>query len=215
MIEDDFLRIFFDDFPSTIYKKGSLILLSDEEPEGMYYLVKGYIRQYAKKADGSMLYLHIYRPGSCFPLMWLFNETKNRYTYEAMSEVVLRKAPTEKVKAFLAIHPEIMEQFMSKILLGLDGILARMESLVLDSAYAKTVLLFWYFAKTFGVKEGNTVKISVPMSHREIALWIGTARETASVVTEQLKQKGIIAYRGKQYEISDVTLFNRVVKEIS
>jgi CRP-like cAMP-binding protein len=214
MIEEDFLRIFFDDYPTTTYKKGSLILSSDEEPDGMYYLKSGYVRQYAKKADGSILYLHMYRPGSCFPLMWLFNDTKNRYNYEAMTEVVLRKAPSVKVKAFIGIHPEITEYFMSKILLGLDGILARMESLVLDSAYTKTVLLFWYFGKTFGVKEGNTVKINVPMSHREIALWIGTARETASVVTEQLKRKGIINYRGKQYEISDVAMLDKEVSSI-
>jgi CRP/FNR family transcriptional regulator, arginine deiminase pathway regulator len=204
MIEEDFIRIFFDDFPTTTYKKGSLILMSDEEPEGMYYLKSGFVRQYAKKADGSVLYLHIYRPGSCFPLMWLFNDTKNRYTYEAMTEAVIRKAPGAKVKAFFGKHPEIVEYFMGRILLGLDGILARMESLVLDNAYRKTILLFGYFAKTFGVKEGNRIRITVPMSHREIALWIGTARETASVVTEQLKQKGIINYHGKHYEICDV-----------
>jgi CRP/FNR family transcriptional regulator, cyclic AMP receptor protein len=214
MIEEDFLRIFFDDFPTTTYRKGSLILSSDEEPEGMYYLQKGFVRQYAKKADGSVLYLHIYRPGSCFPLMWLFNDTKNRYNYEAMTEVVIRKASNAKVKAFIGIHPEIMEHFLSRILLGLDGILARMESLVLDSAYTKTILLFWYFAKTFGVKTGNSIKISVPMSHREIALWIGTARETASVVTEQLKRKGIISYRGKQYEIRDMSALDREVTRI-
>jgi CRP-like cAMP-binding protein len=214
MIEEDFLRIFFDDFPTTTYKKGSLILSSDEEPEGMYYLQKGFIRQYAKKADGSILYLHIYRPGSCFPLMWLFNDTKNRYNYEAMTEVVLRKATNTKVKAFIGNHPDIMEHFLSRILLGLDGLLARMESLVLDSAYAKTILLFWYFGKTFGEKEGNRIKINVPMSHREIALWIGTARETASVVTEQLKKKGLITYRGKQYEISDVVMLDKEISSI-
>jgi CRP-like cAMP-binding protein len=214
MIEEDFLRIFFDDFPTTTYKKGSIILSSDEEPEGMQYLKSGFVRQYAKKADGSMLYLHVYRPGSCFPLMWLFNDTPNRYTYEAMTEVVIRKAPTAHVKAFIGKHPEIMEHFMSKILLGLDGLLARMESLVLDSAYTKTVLLFWYFAKTFGVREGNTVRIDVPMSHREIALWIGTARETASVVTEQLKKKGIIDYHGKHYEIRDMAALDREVDTI-
>ena len=209
MIEEDFLRIFFDDFPSVTYKKGSCILCADEDPEGMYYLQSGFVRQFAKKSDGSILYLHIYRPGSCFPLMWLFNETENRYEYEAMTEVVIRKAPAAKVKAFIEKHPEIMEHFMSKILLGLDGILARMESLVLDSAYKKTVLLFWYFGKTFGVKEGNTIRIDVPMSHREIAQWIGTARETASVVTEQLKHKGIVGYRGKHYTILDVATLDK------
>jgi CRP-like cAMP-binding protein len=211
MNPDDLLRVFFDQYPEGKFKRGSKIMSAGEDPEGMYYLIDGYVRQYAISPNQEILYLHVYKPGSCFPLMWLINETSNRYHYEAMTNVLMKRAPTDKVKQFILKSDEMLEHFTSRLLLGMDGLMARMESLVLDDAYTKTVMLFWYFAKSFGRRDGRRIIIDVPLSHREIASWIGTARETASLQAETMKEKGIISYSGKRYVIADV---NRLDKEL-
>jgi CRP-like cAMP-binding protein len=211
MNPEELLRVFFDEYPEAKFKKGSQILHSGEDPEGMYYLIDGFVRQYAASPSREILYLHVYKPESCFPMMWLINETANRYNYEAMTNVIMKRAPTSKVKQFIARNDEMLEFFTRRLLLGMDGLLTRMESLVLDDAYAKTVLLFWYFAKSFGKRDARKIIIDVPLSHREIASWIGTARETASLQAEVMKEKGIITYSGKHYVIADV---NRLDKEL-
>jgi CRP-like cAMP-binding protein len=208
------LRLFYDGHPAIKYKRGSQILVADENPEGMYYITEGFVAQYAKNAQGQVLFLHIYKPGSCFPLMWLFNTTPNRYSYEAVTEVELKRASTEDVKDFFNRHTDILEYFMSKILLGLDGLLARMESLVLDTAYTKTVLLFWYLTKTFGIKKEGTTIIDMPLNHQQISSWIGTARETASLQVETLRSKGILEYEGKRYRVKNIALLDGEVDKI-
>jgi CRP-like cAMP-binding protein len=214
MNPEDLLRVFFDEYPEGKFRKGSKILAAGEDPEGMYYLVDGYVRQFAISPTNEILYLHVYKPGSCFPMMWLINETSNRYHYEAMTNVIMKRAPTEKVKQFILRSDDMLGFFTSRLLLGMDGLLARMESLVLDDAYTKTVLLFWYFAKSFGIKDGQKMTIEVPLSHREIAAWIGTARETASLQAEILKKKGIISYSGKHYVISNVVKLDKEIDTV-
>jgi len=214
MEPQDLLRIFFQSYPEIKYKKGKCLLAGDQDPDGMSYLVSGFVRQVAKKNNGDLMYMHIYKPTSCFPLMWLFNDTHNRYYYEAMTDVVIRKAPAKDVRKFLSRQPVIVEEYTSRLLLGIDGLLVRMESLVLDDAYAKTVLLFWYFATTFGKKEGKRIVIAVPMCQREISNWIGTTRETASLMTEKLRGKGILSYRGKHYEIASPTALEKEVERV-
>jgi CRP-like cAMP-binding protein len=214
MNPDDLLRVFFEQYPEAKFKKGSKILNAGQDPDGMYFLTDGFVRQYAVSPLSGVLYLHVYKPGSCFPLMWLINETSNRYHYEAMTNVIMKRAPTDKVKDFILRSDDLLEHFTSRLLMGMDGLLARMESLVLDDAYAKTVFLFWYFAKSFGRRDGKRVYIDVPLSHREIAGWIGTARETASLQAEVLKEKGIISYSGKRYIVSDINKLDQEVDNV-
>src|SRR4030042_3089715 len=137
MEPDKILEIFFGNYPAQQYPKNTLIISQDEEPQGMYYLTEGYIRQYAKSSKGEILYVHVFRPGSCFPMMWLLTDVKHRYYNEAISSVTLKKAPVEAVKKLLDRHPEILEYFTERLLLGINGLLTRLDSLVLDTAYTK------------------------------------------------------------------------------
>lgn len=180
----------------------------------MYYLEDGYIRQYGSTTDGEVLFMHIYKPGSCFPLMWLFNDTPNRYYFEAVTDVTLRLAPASKVKEYFLGHIDVLEYFMERILLGLDGLLSRLESLVLDTAYAKTALLFLYLARSFGEENIGGAKIVMPLSHKQIASWIGTVRETASLQAEILKKKGLIQYTRRRYIVPSVAKLEKEVLSV-
>jgi len=52
----------------------------------------------------------------------------------------------------------------------------------------------------------------VPLAHREIASWIGTTRETASLQIEKLQKKGIITTRGRLLIIRDLTRLQQEVR---
>lgn len=207
------LDVFFAQYPEERIKKGNTILLPDQDPRGIIYIKKGFVRQYAKRSDTEELNMHVYRPGAVVPLMWLFNDTSNRYYYDALTECVIHTAPKADFSAFLAKHPELVEHFTSRVLLGLSGLLSRMESLVLDDAYTKTVLLFLYFSHAFGKKEGRDILIDIPMTHRQVASWIGTARETASLQVERLRKQGLLVYRKSRYSIPDIRLLRKTVEK--
>jgi CRP-like cAMP-binding protein len=194
---------FFDSYTKLKYKKGEVVLRAGDPPAGVMYLKSGFVRQSFTSASGDTLVLHVYKPGSYFPMTWVINDTPNRYDFEALTPVTMMRAPKADVRKFLAEHPEVSEHFMSRILLGVSGLLSRMEHLILDSAYQKTVLLLIYHARAFADEKAKG-KLSVPLTHKEIASWIGTTRETASLQIEALKKKNLISYDRRHIIIPDV-----------
>jgi len=138
---------FFSRYTRLKYKKGDIILRAEDTPQGAFYLKKGYVRQYVMADCGAALMLHIFKPGSFFPMTWVVNDTSNTYYFEAVTAVDIWRAPKEAVREFLQDHPAVVYNFASRLLLGVTGMMKRMEYLVMDNAYRKTVLLLLYLAQ--------------------------------------------------------------------
>ena len=203
----DLTDAFFSKYTNLTYKKGEVILRAGDPPAGVLYLTNGFVRQSFVGHRGDMLMLHVYKPGSYFPMTWVINDTLNRYYFEALTPVEIKRAPREDVRKFLRDNTAVSEHFMSRILLGVSGLLERMEHLVLESAYNKTILLLLYYARQFD-DENAKGRLKIPLTHKEIAAWIGTTRETASLQIEELKRKGLITYDRRCIIIPDISLLS-------
>jgi CRP/FNR family transcriptional regulator, cyclic AMP receptor protein len=197
--------VFFSHYTLLRYKKGEVIVRAEDPPPGVFYLKRGFVRKCLVSEKGELLMLHVFKSGSFFPMTWVINNTPNKYYFEALSPAEITRAPKEDVLKFLSSHPEVLLHFTSRLLHGVSGMLERFEQLVLDSAYIKTVLLLLYYARCFGEKEHEIVVLHVSLTHREIAAWIGTTRETASLQIEALKKKNLISYNGRQIRIQSVS----------
>lgn len=202
---------FFSRYQPMAYKKGELILRAEDVPFGVYFLKSGFVRQYLLSPSGETFIVHIYKPGSFFPLTWILNDTPNVYHFEAMTPVTVIRAPKDVFLEFMHQHSDVLYYATQRLALGLAGFVSRVAQLVLDDAYTKTILLLLYYADNFGenVKEGTM--LTIPLTHREIASWIGTTRETASLQVETLVKKGLLSTKGRLLIIRDI---NTLQKEI-
>ena len=61
---------FYKQFTIRDYKKGEMLIRADDDPQGIFCLTKGYIRQYTISSLGTELTLHILKPTSYFPMVW-------------------------------------------------------------------------------------------------------------------------------------------------
>ncbi len=86
---------FYDQFTPRIYKKGEILIRADDDPQGIFCLNKGYVRQYIISKNGIELTLNILKPISYFPMVWAINETPNIYYYEALTEAEVGRAPRD------------------------------------------------------------------------------------------------------------------------
>lgn len=188
---------FFESYPAISYKRGETILRAEDTPLGVYFIKSGFVYQYIISPSGETFMVHIFKPGAFFPLMWVVNDTPNAFHYEAMSPTQIVRAPKEAFFSLLERDPEVLLYATRRLAAGLTGLVSRVGQLVLDDAYTKTVLLLLYYADTFGEQSSEGIVLQLPLVHREIASWIGTTRETASLQVELLKEKGLITLRGR------------------
>ncbi len=206
------IESFFVGYQPMAYKKGELILRAEDAPFGVYFLQSGYVRQYLLSPSGETFIVHIYKSGSFFPLTWILNDTPNVYHFEAMTPVSVVRAPKDSFVEFLKVHPEALFYATQRIALGLAGFVSRVAQLVLDDAYTKTILLILYYADNFGEKTKEGIALKIPLTHREIASWIGTTRETASLQVETLVKKGLLATKGRLLVVRNLDTLKSAIR---
>ena len=186
------------------YAKGQSVLRPEDLPYGVYYLKKGYVRQYLLSPTGDAFIIHIYKAGSFFPLPWILNDLPNVFHFDAMTDVMIARGQKESFIKFLHATPSVLYFAAQKLAAGMYGLVNRVGQLVLDDAYTKTIFLLLYFAETFGKHTDEGVALTVPLTHREIASWIGTTRETASLQIEGLIKKGLVVTHGRQIILPNI-----------
>lgn len=194
---------FFSRFKRLTFKKGDIILRSDEEPRGVLFLHKGYVKLYSISKDAQQLTLIIFQREDFFPLMWAINATPNNYYLEAMGTVELWLSPRLEFIKFLKANSDVLFELTSRILTRLGGILKRMEYLVFGNALSRVASIISICAERFGYLDGKETMIGVILTHQDIANLIGVTRETVSIEIKKLEKKGIIAYQGRHLVIKN------------
>lgn len=203
---------FFKNHTQVHYKRGEVILRAGDTPSGVYFLKRGYVRMYLLSPSGDVLMFHIFRPGAFFPMTWVVNGTPNTYYFDALGPVEIYRAPKEEFQEFLKESPDVLEEFNQRILAGLTGVLRRMEMLLMDEAYPKTVKLILYFAEQFGETDGkDSVALPIKVTHKDIASWIGTTRETASIQMELLKKQQLILYQRRAILVPSLSALRKEI----
>jgi len=195
---------FYEQFQTRRYKKGEVLIRSDDDPQGIFCLTKGYIRQYTISKNGMELTLHILKPTSYFPMVWAINGTPNVYFFEALTPVEVGRAPRDQVVSFIKDKPMVIFKLMSVLLEDYAETLTRVEHLVFSDAYRRVISVLVYIAKHFGYEINGSMKVNHRFTHQDIATLVGVVRETASVEMRKLETKGLIKYVDHSILFTDI-----------
>ena len=197
---------FYKQFSTRKYKKGENLIRADDNPQGIFYLTKGYVRQYAISKTGIELTLQILKPIAYFPLIWAINGAPNIYFYEALTSVEVGRAPKDQVVSFIKNKPAVILELMSKLLGDYAETLSRIEHLVFSDAYRRVISVLIYIAKHFGKESKQGIMVHHRFTQQDIATLVGVARETASIEIGIIERKGLVQY------IDHAMIFKNIAK---
>ena len=192
-------------YKKVSYRKGEYVIQAEEEPAGIFYLKKGFVKMNSIFENGSELTLNIFKPGSFFPMTWALGETNNTYFYQAMIDTQVLKAPKEKVLEFVKNNTDIFYDLVKRILVGFDGLLHNTQHLLYGNSESRVASAILIGAKRFGkvYKNGN-VEIKLPLTHQDIAGLAGITRETTTLALKKLRKKGIITQQVRKFIVKDM-----------
>lgn len=170
----------------------------------VFNLIKsGYVKRYNIANDGTIKVQGIWVPGDIFPLTIAFSilfgrniyESPEIYHYQTMTPVEIYSLDEVKLTQGLRENPKLIKDLLYEAGKRIQSNVQRLENLGLKTSYHKLAHQLLYFANENGVKTTGGVKITIPLSHQDIADNLSVTRETVSASMKELREKGLITTR--------------------
>lgn len=200
---------FFSAYPVRTYQKGAHIILGNEAPEGVFYIISGAVREYDISPHGDEVVINMLKHPAFFPMSWAVGQVDNKYFFQANVATTVRVAPASDVIAFLQREPSVMYDLLQRILRGTDGLLTKLAGSMASSARDRLILELSISAKRFGTQQDDG-SILLSITTQELAARTGLARETVSRELSKLRSAGLISSELSSILIPDITQLEQV-----
>jgi CRP/FNR family transcriptional regulator len=186
-------------------ERGEIILLEDEPPEALFFVVSGAVKVFKTSPDGKEQILSIARPGDSFNDVPLFDGGVNPASAQAMGQVSLYGIGRQQIDDILRKHPELTKNVVKV----LAGRVRQLVALVEDLSFRHVI---GRVAKIL-LEYGETAAPRPRLTQQEIAAMAGTAREVVGRSLKTLEEDSIIRLERHRVVISDEKALRQMVAE--
>jgi len=198
------LETFFSQQRELSFRQGHALLDAQKPADGVFFLKSGVVNLVFISPQGEEVVLNVFKPGSFFPVQAVLTteEWQSDFSFLAAEEVQVLKAPLLESRVFLHTHPEVVQDLLTRIYRGLDGVFHRLAQLMAGTARGRVIQELVIRAKRFGDQDGKAVTFSI--NEKELAALTGVTRETVSRVLSDLKKENLVKYARQQIVIADL-----------
>ncbi len=208
------LHTFFSHYPQHHFKKGETIIASSDKITHVYLLEEGLVQQRIITQEGEEVSVHLFKPLSYFPMMVVMSEEENEFDFVALQNLLLYKAPTEEVLAFLNNNHDVLFDLAKRFAQGINGLTRKIVTLSYTDSHAKVASFIYYFASRLGILEDGYIRFPIHVTHADIASWIGISRETVSRHFVILERKGFISYEDEFILVKDLSKLEKEIHKL-
>lgn len=198
---------------TAAYPKGAILFVEGQSPRGVFVLCHGRAKLSTSSADGKTIILKIAEPGEILGLSATVSGKSYEVTAELMEPSQANFITRQDFLNFLRDHGDAALRVAEQLSQNYHSAYEEIRSLGLShSAAEKLAKLLLEWAKD-GNAKGNgkdkgEVRLTVTLTHEEIAQLIGTSRETVTRALADLKKKQLVQVKG-----STVVIRNKAALE--
>lgn len=185
---------------SAHYKKGETIYRAGDESDSLYIVSSGKIRIYRLSESGKEQLQRILLPGDFTGELALFRQSVHESYGEAMMDTDICMITRDDLRKFLLKYPSIsihiMEEFSNRL-----GASERQAARVATERVETRIALYLVDCVE---DQGGSMDITLPMTRKDLASYLGTTPETISRKLTDLEDMGYIQQKsGKKIRILD------------
>jgi CRP/FNR family transcriptional regulator, cyclic AMP receptor protein len=185
---------------TAVYPKGSVLFVEGEEPRGLFILCSGRVKLTTSSTEGRTLIVKIAEPGEILGASASILGKPYEVTAETLEPAHLNFVRREDFLRFLSEFPEAClhtaQQLSEKYHAAQRDIRTLGLSQTTGEKLAK-LLLGW--CDRSGESTDKGTRITVLLTHEEIAQMIGTTRETITRLLSEFKRKKVITVKGANF----------------
>lgn len=185
------------------YPAGALLFLEKQESRGMFILCAGEVKLSISSSAGKTLILRIAKAGEILGLMAAVSNGPYEVTAETVRPCQVAFVRRDEFVRFLAKHPEAYVGALKQFGSLYSGACDQLRTVGLSSSAPEKLarLLLDWSPVVKDTKQGPP--ITLPLTHEEIAQFIGTTRETVTRTLSDFKSRHFVALQGSTLTISD------------
>ena len=193
---------------TATFPDGAILFLEKQDPRGVFVICAGQVKLSISSSSGKTLILRIAKPGEILGLMAVMTNTPYEVTAEALHPCQVAFIRRDEFLHLLAKHPEMHQGVIRQFTTLYSGACEQLRTLGLSASAPEKLarLILDWSADGKESKAGTQVK--VPLTHEEIAEFVGTTRETVTRTLSDFKTKHLVTLQG-----STLTISNRAALE--
>lgn len=186
------------------FAKRRTVLFQGEIPRGVLVLETGLVKVYGITNGGDQRTVTLLGAGDIFPVECVFGMSRvSLYYYEALTDCSVLNLPREAFIATLEQNSHLKDQIFQSYMAHYTSATMHIYALEHSHAQEKLVYILQYLVARFGERQANGLtKISLRLSHQDIAEMVGLTRETTAVELHRLKAKKLISYQRFSYYVN-------------
>ncbi|RTL31203.1 MAG: Crp/Fnr family transcriptional regulator [Burkholderiales bacterium] len=192
-------------FSSTKHlARGEDLFQAGQACEGLYFVVDGLIKLYAKAANGQEKVLEVVSPGGCVCEALAFSESGHGVHAGALMDALVLFVPKPVLVQELERNTGLAMRLLKGLSRRMNGLLKDIEAVTLHSGVQRVVD---YLLHAPSVPEEPTqqqnLTVSLPASKGTIASLLSVTPEHFSRILHELQSRGLISVERRQIHILD------------
>jgi CRP/FNR family transcriptional regulator len=185
------------------YQRGQFVFIEGEPGQSLFMLKQGLIKLTKRSEDGREHILHFVHPGQIFAEVILFGDGSYPATAEVQQESVIGAIANNEMEQLIKDNPEIAVSMLHIMSRRLRIAQDRAMNLALNDVRRRLIYVLLDLATENGSKTSKGIEINLALTNQELANMVGTSRESANRIINDLKKNGALEINRQQIIITD------------
>jgi CRP/FNR family cyclic AMP-dependent transcriptional regulator len=181
---------------TATYPKGALLFMEKQNARGVFVLCEGEAKLSISSSEGKTLIMRVAKAGEILGLMAALSGSPYEVNAETLHPCQVAFVRREDFLRFIGKHPEAFQSVVAQMNSQYQGACEQLRTVGLSaSAQEKLARLLLTWSAGIQQTKGGT-RIKLPMTHEEIAEFIGTTRETVTRTLSDFKVRNLVSIQG-------------------
>ncbi len=196
---------------TAAYPKGATLFVEGQAPRGVFVLCNGKAKLSTSSADGRTLILRISEPGEVLGLPATVTGKPYELTAETIESSQANFISREAFLPFLREHGEAALRVAQQLGETYHSAIAEMRTIGLSHSASEQLARFLLDLAADHDEGKGEIKLTLTLTHEEIAQMIGASRETVTRLFADFKRKQFLQVKGSTLIIANKTGLESIV----